>query len=196
MLSGTQNGGAMFELTQSRSPETPSQPVVPSASTFAWYALQTRPRHEKRVHAELQDNAIHTFLPLLSESHFWSDRRQTVQVPLFPGYVFARMRNDLHQRVAVLRTRGVVSFVGVRGLGTPIPEEQVRAIQAIVTAKVPFGPYPFLNVGQRIRIVGGSLDGIQGVVQAKNGDASLIISVDLIQRCLAIRIAGYRVVPV
>jgi len=106
------------------------------------------------------------------------------------------MRNDLHQRVTVLRTRGIVRLVGVRGLGTPIPEEQVQAIQSIVTAKVPFGPYPFLNVGQRVRIVGGSLDGIQGIVQAKNGDASLIISVDLIQRSIAIRISGYRVVPV
>lgn len=186
----------MFESMQSRSLQIPSQPVVASANNFAWYALQTRPRHEKRVHAELQENSIHTFLPLLSERHSWSDRRHTVQVPLFPGYVFARMRNDLHQRVAVLRTRGVVSFVGVRGLGTPIPEEQVRTIQSIVTEKVPFGPYPFLNVGQRIRIVGGSLDGIQGIVQTKNGDASLIISVDLIQRSIAIRISGYRVAPV
>jgi len=196
VLSGTQNGGAVFELTQSRSPQTPSQATVASENNFAWYALQTRPRHEKRVHAELQENSIHTFLPLLSERHFWSDRRQTVQVPMFPGYVFARMRNDLHQRVTVLRTRGIVRLVGVRGLGTPIPEEQVQAIQSIVTAKVPFGPYPFLNVGQRVRIVGGSLDGIQGIVQAKNGDASLIISVDLIQRSIAIRISGYRVVPV
>jgi transcription antitermination factor NusG len=186
----------MFELTQSGSPHTPSQPAIASANDFAWYALQTRPRHEKRVHAELQGNSIHAFLPLLSEKHFWSDRRQTVQVPVFPGYVFARMRNDLNQRVTVLRTRGVVNFVGVRGLGTPIPEEQVRAIQSIVAARVPFGLHPFLNVGQKVRIVGGSLDGIQGIVQAKNGDASLIISVDLIERSLAIRVTGYRVAPV
>jgi transcription termination/antitermination protein NusG len=186
----------MFELTQSRSPQTPSQSAAASANNFAWYALQTRPRHEKRVHAELQESSIHTFLPLLSERHFWSDRRQTVQVPLFPGYVFARMRNDLHQRVTVLRTRGVVSFVGVRGLGTSIPEEQVRAIQSILTAKVPFGPYPFLNVGQRVRIVGSSLDGVQGIVQARNGDASLVITVELIHRSIAIRISGYRVAPV
>jgi transcriptional antiterminator NusG len=196
VLSGTQNGGAVFEVTQSRSPQTPSQSAVASANNFEWYALRTRPRHEKRVHAELQENSIHTFLPLLSESHFWSDRRQIVQVPLFPGYVFARMRNDLHQRVTVLRTRGVVSFVGVRGLGTSIPEEQVRAMQSIVTAKVAFGPYPFLNVGQRVRIVGSSLDGVQGIVQAKNGDASLIITVELIQRSIAIRISGYRVAPI
>jgi transcription antitermination factor NusG len=181
----------MFELAQAQ--QTLRQAADTAGTDLAWYALRTRPRHEKRVYSELQRKSIHSFLPLLSENHSWSDRRQTIQVPLFPGYVFTRIQNDLPHRITVLRTEGTVSFLGCRGMGTPIPEEQIHAIQSILEARIAFGPYAFLNVGQKVRIVGGSLDGIQGVISKKNGEASLVISVELIQRSIAISIAGYRV---
>ena len=106
------------------------------------------------------------------------------------------MKNELNHRVTVLQTMGVLSFVGFRGVGTPIPDEQIQAIQAILEARISCGPYAFLNVGQKVRIVGGSLDGIQGFISEKRGEASLVISVDLIQRSIAIRVAGYQVEPV
>ena len=195
-LSGTQNSEAMSGLLQAAFDRSFYQPADSGETGLAWYALRTRPRHEKRVHTELQRKSIHSFLPLLSEKHHWSDRRQIVQVPLFPGYIFTRMQNDLSYRISVLKTIGVLSFVGFRGAGTPIPEEQIHALQAILEARIGFGPYAFLNVGQKVRIIGGSLDGIQGIISEKRGETSLVISVDLIQRSIAIRVAGYRVAPV
>lgn len=186
----------MSEMTQTLFDEPFSCPADASATELAWYALRTRPRHEKRVHAELHEKSILSFLPLLSEAHPWSDRQQIVQAPLFPGYVFTRTKNDLNHRVTVLQTMGVLSFVGFRGVGTPIPDEQIQALQAILEARISCGPYAFLNVGQKVRIVGGSLDGIQGFISEKRGEASLVISVDLIQRSIAIRVAGYQVEPV
>jgi transcription antitermination factor NusG len=118
-----------------------------------------------------------------------------IHSPLFPGYVFVRSAGTLDARVAVLRTNGVISFVGVRGLGTPIPEEEITAIQAVLAEKIPFEPYPFLKVGQRVRIRGGSLDGIKGILTAVRGDQSLIISVEVIQRSISMRVSGYLVEP-
>ncbi len=86
--------------------------------------------------------------------------------------------------------------MGFRGLGAAIPDEQINAIQSIVEARISFGSYAFLNVGQRVRIVGGSLDGIQGIINEKKGETSLVISIELIQRSVAIRVAGFRVEPV
>ena len=186
----------MSELTHTLSVQNFYQAANAIETDLAWYAVRTRPRHEKRVHAELQGKSIHSFLPLLREKHPWSDRQQLVQVPLFPGYVFTKMQSDHTHRVAVLRTVGVLSFVGFRGVGIPIPEEQIQALQTILEARIAFGPYAFLNVGPKVRIVGGSLDGIQGFISEKKGESSLVISVDLIQRSVAIRVAGYRVEPV
>jgi transcriptional antiterminator NusG len=169
--------------------------AVTPAESF-WYAVQTLPRHEKKASSELEAKQVQTFLPVISEVRQWSDRKRVIETPLFPGYAFVRIPAEPGARIAVLRTNGVVGFVGVRGIGTPIPENEIAAIQALLTRQIPFRAHPFLNIGQRVRIRGGALDGIEGILDAVKGDQSLIISVELIQRSLAVRVAGYHVEPV
>jgi transcription antitermination factor NusG len=164
-------------------------------SDSTWYAIQTLPRHEKKIAAELSQKSINSFLPLVPEKHQWSDRRVSVDTPLFPGYVFVRITQDQSARVAVLRTVGVRKFVGMRGMGDPIPDNQIDSVRAIVSKGVPFCPSAFINVGQRVRVRGGSLEGVEGIVTSVNGDKSLVISVDLIQKSLAIRITGFAIEP-
>ncbi|MBZ5705169.1 MAG: UpxY family transcription antiterminator [Acidobacteriia bacterium] len=156
-----------------------------------WYAVQTRSRHEKKVADEIHEKGISAFLPLVTRLHRWSDRRKEVQLPLFPGYVFVRTTTAPETRISVLRTPGVASFVGSQGRGTPIPDKQIEDIRAILDGNVPFELYPFLEVNERVRIRGGALDGVQGVLVAKNTDQSLVVSIDLIQRSILVRVTGY-----
>ena len=158
-----------------------------------WYALQTRSRHEKRVVAQLEEKGITAFLPLLRELHRWSDRRRMVEVPVFPGYVFVRVAGCAETRILLLRTDGVVNVVGARGQGAPISDKEIEDVQALVNHRIPLAPYPFLNAGQRVRIRGGCLDGVEGNLVARNADRSLVVSEELIRRSLAIRVAGYEV---
>lgn len=158
-----------------------------------WFAIETRPRYEKTVAADLRDKEIEVFLPLFSEKHRWSDRQRLVEVPVFPRYVFVQIESTMSARVSVLRTRGAMSFVGNRGLGAAIPSAQLESVRNIITHNVPFSPHAFLDVGTRVRIRGGSLEGIEGILAAINGDQSLIVNVELIRRSLAIRVVGYRV---
>jgi transcription antitermination factor NusG len=160
-----------------------------------WFAIQTRPRFEKKVALELQEKGIENFLPLDFVKRQWSDRKQTVSLPLFPGYTFVRIATVQHERVAVLRTMGVNKFVGGKGIGTPIPDAEIETVQTILKQEVPFKPYPYANVGQTVRIRGGCLDGVKGILIKINGDRSLVISVDLIQRSLAMHVAGYDIEP-
>ena len=156
-----------------------------------WYALQTYPRHEKKVAAQLQRKGVITFLPLVSQVHRWSDRRKTLQVPLFPGYAFVRVVAMAENRLLALRTAGVVGFVGNGGSGLPIPDKQIEDIQKLLAHKVPCVLYPFLRVGQRVLIHGGCLEGLEGILVACNSDRSLVVSVEAIHQSLAIRIDGY-----
>jgi transcription termination/antitermination protein NusG len=167
------------------------EPVEPS-----WFAVHTRPRHEKKVQLSLHEKNIQTLLPLYCEKRQWSDRRRAVHLPLFPGYVFTRIVETVDTHISVLRTVGVIAFVGIRGKGVPIPDEQIEAVQAILEGGVSFTPHPFLHEGQRVRIRGGCLDGLQGILLGKNGDQSLIVSINIIQRSLAVRVAGYQVEPI
>lgn len=161
-----------------------------------WFAVQTRPRHEKRVSAELLEKGVIAFLPVVSTIRRWSDRRRVVELPLFSQYVFVRIAQSLARRVSVLRTNGVTNFVGPRGIGAPIPDQEIERIQRVVAQGISISPHIFLNVGKRVRIRGGALDGLQGILTAVNGDQTLVLSVNLIQRSLAIRIAGFVIEPV
>jgi len=175
--------------------ETPVVNLCGLPAEKSWLAVQTRARFEKKVVLELQEKGIETFLPLHSVKRQWSDRKQLVSLPLFPRYAFVRIAGVQEARVLVLRTNGVTNFVGARGIGTPIPDAEIEAVQTILQRNVPFKVYPYLNLGQTVRIRGGCLDGVKGKLTKINGDQSLIISVDLIQRSIAMRVTGYDVEP-
>lgn len=162
----------------------------------AWFAVHTRSKCEKKVASQLDDSQIKCFLPIVKEIRTWSDRRKVIDQPLFPGYVFVRIPSEDRARVSVLRTSGVVGFVGVQGQGIPIPDPEIENIQTLLSSRVPFEPYPFLCVGQKVRIRGGYLDGIEGILAAKNSDWSVVISIDLIQRSLAVQVSGFDLEPI
>ncbi len=170
----------------------PAAPMSMSVGT-QWFAVRTRSRHEKVVAERLGMQGIETFLPLVSRIHRWSDRRKQVQLPLFPGYAFVRLMPSPQDHSRVLRTFGVVNFVGSRWTDSAIPEEQIRDIRVLLTQNVPLCDHSFIKLGQRVRIRGGSLDGVEGILSAHNEDRSLIITVEAVQRSISIRIEGYDV---
>jgi transcription antitermination factor NusG len=161
-----------------------------------WFAIHTRSQHEKAVVARLQNEGITTFLPLVTYIRRWSDRRKVVEVPLFSCYAFVYLCLVPKTWAQVMGVNGVLRFVGVRGQGIPIAYSQIESIKRLLSTELPCMPYPFLKLGQRVRISGGSLDGIDGILVARNGNHTLVISLESIQRSLAVRIDGYHFQPI
>lgn len=168
----------------------------PGTEELRWYALHTRARHERVVEHRLREQSMETFLPTVEEVHRWSDRKKKVEVPLFSCYVFVRCALNPQDRARIYRVDSVLGFVGTRGVGTPIPDEQIENVRTLLSQERPCRSHPFLKVGQRVRVRGGALDGVEGVFLSENGDRSLIISIEAIQRSMAVRIDGYDVEPV
>ena len=168
-------------------------PISTDAAVDAvkWFAIQTRARHEKKVDAQLQEKGVVSFLPLSNELHQWSDRQRVVHQPLFPGYLFVHISDSPEGRRPVLTTAGVCWFVGNQGMGLPIPGKQIQDIQTILRSAVSYSPFPFVRVGQRVRIRGGCLDGIEGILISKDSARTVVVSVELVRRSLAVRINGY-----
>jgi transcription antitermination factor NusG len=173
-----------------------SSELLMSPDAFHWYAVHTRSRHEKMVTERLQERGLTVFLPIVRETHRWSDRKKTVELPLFSCYVFVRMVMAPRERLKVCSTNGVLQIVGSGAEGTPIPDDQIEAVRRLLNEELPWSEHPFLKVGQRVRIRGGAMDGVEGILLARNGDRTLVVSVDVIQRSLAVRIEGYHVEPV
>ncbi len=181
--------------TSDQSWECPSAAANLAAGVENWYAVHTRARHEKVVALRLSERGVTTFLPTVTETHRWSDRKKTVDLPLFSCYLFVKLMPGSEERLRVLQVDSVLRFVGIRGLGTPIPDEQIDAIRILVEKQFPYHSHPFLKIGQRVRIRGGALDGVEGILSSRNGDRSVVISVDAIQRSLAVRVEGYDLEP-
>lgn len=157
---------------------------------LSWYAIQTRYRFEKKVTTHLQQKRMETFLPLLREVHRWTDRSQTVETPLFSGYTFARINPISESRMDLLRTEGVIGLIEFAGQAVPIPNKQIEDLPLLLSRKLPCALYSFLKIGQRVRVRGGCLDGLQGTLD-ECGGKKLVITIDSIQRSVAVRIEGY-----
>jgi transcription antitermination factor NusG len=175
-----------------------SYEVVPpcSLNLGKWYALQTVPRHEKMVSTQLQMDGLEIFVPTFRKENKWTDRRKLVDLPLFPGYAFLRS-NDIHsERKFIFRNRSVVRLLSGSTGPAEIPLAEVENVRRLTQTGAQAEPIPYLNVGQRVRIRNGALQGLEGVLVKVARENCLVISVDLIQRSISIRIQGYEIEPI
>jgi transcription antitermination factor NusG len=155
-----------------------------------WFAVQTRYRFEKRVVAQLNHKSCEVYLPLLTENHTWSDRQKVVTIPLFPGYAFVHIDESHDARRNVLQTAGLIGFVKFGGIVVAVPPKQIEDLQLLLQEKGLFSLHPFVHTGQHVRIRGGCLHGLEGVL-VEHEEGKLVISIESIQRSLAIEIKGY-----
>lgn len=160
----------------------------------SWYALRVRSRFENTVATHLQARGYESFLPLYKCRHQWSDRFREIELPLFSGYVFCRF-NPLN-RLPILTIPGVVHVVGVGRNLVAIDESEIAAIKTAVNSGLPRQPWPFLQIGQKVRIECGPLCGVEGILLSFRGHQRLVLSVTLLQRSVAVQVDAAWVLPV
>ena len=164
------------------------------ADSQNWFALQVRTRWESSTSVLLEGKGYRTFLPTFKLRKRWSGKIREVSAPLFPGYVFCHF--NAHNRLPILVTPGVLAVVGRGRTPMPVDEAEIDAIQNVVSCGVQAEPWPYLEVGQRVRIENDSLQGIEGILTDFKGRHRIIVSVTLLRRSVALDIDRSSVVPV
>jgi transcription antitermination factor NusG len=158
-----------------------------------WYATYTCANHEKQVAAQLQSRALECFLPLYRSVRRWKDRRVTLDLPLFPGYLFVRIaRRD---RVRVLQIPSVVHLVSFSGQPVSIPDDEMDRLRKGLSHSLSAEPHPFLTAGRRVTIIRGPLAGCEGILRRKKNNFRLVISIDLIRSACAVDVDAADVQP-
>jgi transcription antitermination factor NusG len=152
----------------------------------SWYALYTRHQHEKSVHQVLVGKGFESFLPLYTAAHQWKDRVKRISLPLFPCYVF--LRGPLVQWLPILTTPGVHSVVGSGGQPALISGTEIEAIRRVVESPAKAEPHPFLRCGDRVRVAVGPLRGLEGLLLRKKNWCKLLLSVEMLQRSVAVEV--------
>lgn len=153
-----------------------------------WYAAYTSANHEKRVAHGLGRRTVECYLPLYGSVRRWKDRRVRLETPLFPGYVFVKIA--LRERLRVLQVPGVARLVAFEGYPAPVPDEDIEAIRTCLAGEHTLRPYPYLQRGQRVRVLSGPLAGLTGVVVRRKKQTRLVISFDLLMRSVAVEVDG------
>jgi len=153
-----------------------------------WFAVWTRSKQEKVVAATLDKLGVHHYLPLKSEVRKWSDRTQTVETPLFSGYLFVNINLLTTSRLQVLKVPGVGALVSNQMGPLPIPDQQIEDVRRLLTAGVECSVQPLLKEGDRVRVVRGALAGIEGTLIRNSSASRLLVSIEMIRQSLSVSI--------
>jgi transcription antitermination factor NusG len=156
------------------------------AHNLSWYAIQIQSRLASVASTTLRGKGYEEFLPLYRSKRRWSDRIKELELPLFPGYLFCRF--DVHDRLPILTTPGVLSIIGAGKTAIAVDDEEIEAVRAILRSGLAAQPWPFLCVGSKVYIEGGPLVGVEGIITNTDKVCRLIISVSLLQRSVAVEI--------
>ncbi len=150
-----------------------SAPIRLQVQSLPWFALQVHSRKENLVSANLQSQGYECLLPLYKSSRKWSDRVKEVEQPLFPGYLFCRF--DFQNRRPLVVTPGVLQIVGIGKTPTPIDEHEIAAIQMAQASGLPSQPWPYMEVGERVRVNYGTLTGLEGLLIHLQGNHRVVL---------------------
>jgi transcription antitermination factor NusG len=165
-----------------------------------WYAINTRSRHEYKANTGLTQKGMVTFLP---EMEVWSkrkDRKKKIFIPLFPGYFFVEISELSNEaKLAILKTFGVVRILGKKENTEPIPvpNDKIEAIQRLLNKKVEIFSLQYPQVGEPAKIIDGPFAGIEGNVISSDAAKELfVISIELLQRSVAIKLEGFQITKI
>ncbi len=152
-----------------------------------WFAVYTTCRHEKRIAQHLQQREIEHYLPLYRADRKWRDgSKVTLELPLFPGYIFVRIKRS--QRVGVLSVPGALTVVGgTGGEPAPLPDTAIEALR-IGLLEHRIEPHPLLRVGQLARIRSGAFAGMEGIVVRKKSGFRIVLTLEQIMQSVAIEL--------
>lgn len=158
-----------------------------------WFAAYTATHHEKRVHEQLRERNVESFLPLYRTRRSWKKRRpEIVDLPLFPNYVFIRISRL--ERTVVLSTPGVFSIIGSGPNAWELPEREIEALrQGVALRRVQ--PHEYLVVGERARVRSGIFEGLEGVIVRKKNNLHIVLTLDQIMRSVAIEVNAEELEP-
>ncbi|HTQ54365.1 MAG TPA: UpxY family transcription antiterminator [Bryobacteraceae bacterium] len=151
-----------------------------------WFALVVKQQREKAVAETLRRLEIETFLPAVRLMRRWSDRMKTMDVPIFPGYVFCQCGFD--SRLAVLRTPGVSAFVSFGNGPATVPDEEIEAVRNIVNSGLPATDGPYVMAGERVRIVSGPLAGLEGILHRERDVRRVVVNVEILRRSVSVEV--------
>ncbi len=153
---------------------------------MSWYAIYTKPRHEKKVNAKLTDKDIETFLPLITRKRQWKDRKKNVEMPLFSSYLFVNF--EYKYRFDVLETDGVVKIINFNGVPAVVPDWQIESLRQMLTNPKTLQLESYIQPGELVEVTEGPMQGMRGTVVLRKNSNRLVLSIEGIMQSVSVEV--------
>jgi transcription elongation factor/antiterminator RfaH len=153
---------------------------------MSWYAIYTKPRHEKKVNAKLTDKDIETFLPLITRKRLWKDRKKNVEMPLFSSYLFVDF--EYKYRFDVLETDGVVKIINFNGVPAVVPDWQIESLRQMLTNPKTLQLESYIQPGELVEVTEGPMQGMRGTVVLRKNSNRLVLSIEGIMQSVSVEV--------
>jgi transcription antitermination factor NusG len=152
-----------------------------------WYAIYTKSRNEKRVAERLSKQGIENYLPLMKTVRQWSDRKKTVELPLFSSYIFVHINEK--EYFTAIKVQGIVKFVSFEGKKVSIPDYQIEAIKKYIeTGEEIIANENEYKVGKLVKVIRGGMKGLRGRLVEVLGKQRVKVEIESIQKSLFLQI--------
>lgn len=159
-----------------------------------WFVLTVKPQHERAARQELTLHSLDAYVPFYQTKRRWSDRVKTVELPLFPQYVFSRF--PIGYRSKVMALPSVSTIVSFGGVPTPISHREIDILKRLTSEAFPLMPWPFLRIGQRVRVREGPLMGLEGILVREKAAYRVVVSIEMLHRGVAVELERKLLEPV
>ncbi|PCI73558.1 MAG: transcription/translation regulatory transformer protein RfaH [Gammaproteobacteria bacterium] len=139
-----------------------------------WFLAATKPNQEFRAVENLKNQNIHSFCPTIKLEKVKGAKKQIVEEAIFKGYIFIQIALDDSCWHKVRSTRGIRDWIRFAGKVAKIPSDLVLDLINTITSKK-IVLLNQMNDGDKVRILSGPFEGLEGVFQKGDGDVRAII---------------------
>jgi transcription antitermination factor NusG len=153
---------------------------------MSWYAIYTKPRHEKKVHNQLLEKEVESFLPLITRKRQWKDRKKNVEMPLFSSYLFVNF--DYKYRFDILETDGVVKIVNFNGVPAVVPDWQIDSLKHMLTFPKTLQLESFIQPGEIVEVTEGPMRSMRGTVVKRKNSNRLVLTIEGIMQSVSVEV--------
>jgi transcription elongation factor/antiterminator RfaH len=144
----------------------------------AWYVLYTKSHFENIVDEGLRKKSFEVFLPKIKVVSKRKDRKIILNSPLFSGYIFIKTNFLPSEHLEIIKTPGVVRFVGNKQGPVPVKDETIESLKIMVSVGTPVTTGKKLKKGDRVMVISGPFTGIIGDFVRYRGKSRIIVNID------------------
>ncbi len=157
---------------------------LPDFAEPHWFVCHTKPRCEKKFTALLAREGFAHYLPLLRSVRLYGTQKKTFTKPLFPGYAFARLeparKDRIYQQDLLVRAMQVEN--------EPVFLRQMEEVRIVCASGMAAALRPLMKKGTHVRVRGGPLHGLEGLVDDPLNPQGIVVSIDVLQQGLLVRL--------